>query len=141
MIGTTGRHDNVIANTQRFVVSDFRIGIGQGEDNRMIRHGSHHFLGYEPSLAQAQKHIRSFHSRLQVFKNIVSCVFLLRLDQPLSSGVDVPSAIKNIGLLGRHPQLFIQIQTAHRSSTGATDYHPDVFDVFASQFQRIQQGC
>ena len=126
MIRPTGCHDDVTANSQRLIVRDFRVGIGQRKNDGVCCHALDHRPLHNTPLAQPQKHIGSFHRSLETFKMSFTRKPLLRWVQPFSSRMDVAFAIKDINLIERQSQLLIQINTAHRCSSSTTDNQPNI---------------
>ena len=61
VIGAAGGHDHVAARRSRVVIRDFRIGIGHGEDDGILRHRADHVGRDDPADRQSDEHVGPFH--------------------------------------------------------------------------------
>ena len=57
VVGAAGCHDRVRAHLGHFFRRDFRVRIGHGEDDRLVRHRAHHVLGDRAGGRQTEESI------------------------------------------------------------------------------------
>ena len=66
IVRAAGRHDGVVAHLGDLLGGDLGIGIGHGEDDRLLRHRGDHVLGHRALGGQAEEHVGAFHASASV---------------------------------------------------------------------------
>ena len=61
IVAAAGGDDRMRADRPRFLRRDFRVGVGHGEDDRLVGHGCDHVLGQCALYRQTEEDVRSLH--------------------------------------------------------------------------------
>jgi hypothetical protein len=141
IVGAAGRHDGIAAHFGDFLDRYFRIGIGHGEDDRLVRHRLHHVLGHRAFDRKAEEHVgtgQRFGER--------ACRSLHRIaGLPLvhaigTAFVDDALGVAKNEVLRAEADGAQQLKASDAGRAGAIANDFSVFDFAARQFQRVDQA-
>ena len=141
IVRTSGRNDDIAARRLGFVVSDFRIGVGHGEHDRVRCHGAHHVLGDRAFHGKSRENIcahQRFRQRAQVC--ILREAILVLVHASFAARVHHAFRVAENDVLALYSQPNIVLGTGDAGGPGTVEHHAHVANIFAHNFQSVQQS-
>ena len=141
IVGAPGRHDGVVAHLRHFLGGDFRVGIGQREDDRLIRHRLDHVLGESAFGREPEGHVGALESFGQRAGRGLHRVARLPLVHALGAAlIDHALGVAQDQVVGREADRLEQFQAGDAGSTRAVADELGGLDVAAGEIERVDQA-
>jgi hypothetical protein len=141
IVRTAGADDGVGAHRLGIFRTNFRFGIGHGENQRILRHGLDHLRFQHPRRGQAEENVGSHHHIGQGARVRHLRVARLGGVQTLASGVDHALAVDREDILRIEAEAHQQVEAGDRRGAGAGADQPDFRDVLADHAHAVQHRC
>ena len=138
IVAAAGGQDHVVAGGPGQGRIDFRIGIGQGEDDGPLGHAREHFRGQQVGTGDADEDVGAAHRVGQGAPFRLPGEFVLPGIDALAAVVHHAAAIHQIDAPGAQV-----LEHAHGGDAGGAGADADdvgALDVLAGDFQRIEQA-
>ena len=120
---------------------DFRIGIGHGEDDRLVRHGLHHLLGHRALDRKTEEHVGAFKRVGQAAGVGLDRRTRLPLVHALGTAfVDDTLGVAENKVLVAETDGAEQLKAGDAGGAGAIADQFGFFDLAPGEFQRIDQA-
>ena len=140
VVGAAGTDDGVIADLLRQRRQNFRLRVGQGEDQRRPRHLLHHLLSQHFRARAAEENVGAVDHVIEgafaiVFHRIGGFGFR---HVRLTVFIDNAFRIADHDVVLLHPQRHQQIHTGDRRRARAGDHHPHVGQILLDDAQTVE---
>ena len=120
--------------------ADFRLGIGQRQDDRLRRHGLDHVGGQHAGGRATEEHVCIAHDVGQrTGRRVLRITGLVRLHLGVAAGVDHALRIDHVDVLALDAQADHHVQAGNGRSARARHGHLHVADVLADDLQAVEQ--
>ncbi len=140
VVGSPGGHDGVAAHLGHLLRRNLRIGIGHGEDDRLVRHGLDHLLGHRALDGEAEEHVGADERLGERAGGCLDRVRRLPLVHALGAAlVDHALGVAEDDVLGREADRLEQLERGDAGSAGAVAHELGRFDVASGQVKRVEQ--
>src|SRR6185369_3808350 len=141
IVRAAGGDDGVGTHLTYFLRGDFRIGIGHGEDDRLVRHRLDHLLGHLTLGRQAEEDVGSLHRFGQRAGFGRRRVRRLPLVHGFSAAlIDHALGVAQDDLLAGQAHALEQFDAGDRRGAGAVDHQRDVLQLSSGEMQRVDQA-
>ena len=141
VVRTAGADDGVAAHRFHVFRQDFRIRVGQGQDQRVRRHLLDHVLFQHAAGGQAEEDVGALDAFGQGAVRGLACeALLVRVHQLGAALVDHAGQVGDQDVLDREAEVDDQVQAGQGRGAGAGNHQLDVLDVLADVFQAVQDG-
>ena len=141
VVGAAGGDDGVRAHLGDLLRRDLGIGIGHGEDDRLVRHRLHHLLGHGAGGGQAEEGVGSLQRIGQRARLGLDGEARLPLVHAfLAAAVDHALGVAQQHVLLGHAHGGEQVHAGDAGGAGAVDDQLEVLDVAPRQLQRIDEA-
>ncbi len=141
IVRAAGGDDGVLAHRAHVLRRDLGIGIGHGEDDRLVGHRLDHRLGHRALDRQAEEHVGALHRLFERARLGAHGVGALPLVHALGAALPEHAlGVAQDGVLVRHAHRLDELDAGDRRGTRAVHHHLDVLDVAAGEMQRIDQA-
>ncbi len=139
-VGAAGGHDGIRTRGQRHVVGDFRIRVGEGEDDRVGRHRHHHIRRHRAAARKAEEHVGA-HQRLgqRAGFGLVGVAGLVDVHVLGAAFVDHALGVAHQNVFPAHAQVAVVGGAGDGAGAGAVEHHLDFADLLADDLERVQQ--
>ena len=141
IIGASGRNNYILAHLAGLFRCDFRIGIGHRKNHRVWCHIGNHFPRNSTLGRNAKEYIGVFHrlvQRAQVSLDGMRRFPLVHAFRPAL--IYYALGVANDAIIMARAHGFQQFDTGNTRGTGTVQDNLDVGNVFAGDFQRIDQS-
>ncbi len=142
VVGTSGGDDDVITACLGFFVGDLGIGVGHGENDRILRHGANHLAVDCPFHGQSGEDVGADHGfgqRAQV--RLLGKTLLIFVHPCGAAFVDHAFGVAEDDVLALHPQAHIVLGAGDAGGSGAIEDDAHFVDVLADDFESVQKCC
>ena len=140
VIRPAGCEDRVLAHFAGFFRGDFRIGVGHGEDDGLVGHGSDHILGDRAGDRKPEERIGAFHRFFQRARLRVGGMRGFPLVHALFAAlVDHAAGVAQQDVVVLHAERFQQFDAGDACRPGAVHHQFGVFDLAPGQVQRVDE--
>ncbi len=141
VVRAAGGHDRVVAHGLHVFRQNFRVGVGQRQDQRLGRHGLDHFRLEHAACRQAQEDVRTRDHLGQAARaGRLGELDLVLVHQLGAAFVDDACQVGHPDVLARQSQLDQQAQAGEGSGTGARGHELDLLEVLADHLQAVEDG-
>ena len=142
IVGPSRGHDQVCPGFFRGLVANLRHRISHGENDRLIRHGTHHVLGHNVGAGEAGEDIRSLHGfRQGSRRGLGGEAGLVGVHAFAAPFVNDALGVAKNNVFPLHPQSNVVLGAGNPGRSGAVDHHGDLADVLPHDLQRVYEGC
>ena len=141
VVRAAGGNDGVVANLADIFRQDFRDGVGQRKDNRLVGHARHHVAIDHTGRRQAQEHVGALHDlgqRARVGVLGKACLALIQRFRP--PAVNHALAISQPDVFLWKAQINKQVNAGQRRCARAAHHQLDLRDVLAHHTQGIDSA-
>src|SRR5208282_5644967 len=140
IVGTAGAHDDIGAAGSGVLVSNLRIGIRHGDDNRSGRHRAHHVLRDHATDRESEEHIGAYHRLSQRTQfRVLREALLVWIHARRAALVNYSLGVAQRDVLALHAQPDVVLGSGYRRGSGTVDDQTDFADVLAHHLQSVQQ--
>ena len=141
IVGSARGHYHVVTGGMGELRQNLRIGIGQGQDHRLVRHGFDHFPVQNVGPGHAQEHVRALDG---IGQGAVRGVFFIDLLGGIYAAfpahMDHALAIGDVNIFNGHSEADQKVQRGDGRRPRAGGHHLDQFQIFADKTQAVDQG-
>ena len=142
IVRAPGRHDRVVADGRDLLRRDLRIGIGHGEDDRVLRHRGDHLRRHRALLRQTEEGVGPLHRLRQRASVGDRSMGRFPLVHALGAAlVDHALGVAEDDIVGLEAHRLEQFDAGDRGGPGAVNDEPGRLDVAAGQVERVDQAC
>ena len=141
IVAAAGGDDHIVARRLGFFRGDFRIGIGHGEDDRVLGHRLDH-LGRESALlGQPQDHVGALDRVFQGARLGFGGMRRLPLVHAFgAAAIDHALGVAEDDILGLHAHRLDQLQAGDAGRARAVHHHLQVFQLAAGQMRGVDDA-
>ncbi|MNS55454.1 hypothetical protein D3C72_882900 [compost metagenome] len=141
IVRTARGDDGVAAHGLDFFRQDFRIRVGQRQDQRVRRHLAHHVLLQHAAGGDAEEDVGVRDDLGQgTQRRVLREAFLVRVHQFRAALVDDAGQVGDVDVFEREAQVDDQVQAGQRRGARARHDQLAVLDFLADGFQAVQDG-
>ncbi|VGP32250.1 hypothetical protein SB00610_01831 [Klebsiella quasipneumoniae subsp. similipneumoniae] len=140
IVGAAGADDGIIADLLRQRRQNFRLRIGQGEDQRRARHLLHHLRGQHFRTGAAEENVRAVDHVIEgAFAVVFHCIGRFGFRHVgLTILIDNAFRIADHDVVLLHPQRHQQVHAGNCRRPGAGDHHPHVGQILLNDAQAVE---
>ncbi len=141
VVGPAGRHQHVAPRFECVLVGDLGIGVGHGEDDRLIGHRADHLLSEAAGHREADKDVGADQRLLQGAGRRVGRQSLLEGIHAFRAAlVDDPLGVAEDEIGELHPERDVVVGAGDPGRSGSVEDDPDLVELLAGDLHRVEQG-
>src|SRR5579864_2299916 len=142
IVGAPGGDDHIGTSGLGFFVGNLGIGIRHGEDDRVGRHRANHVLIDRIFYRESGEDVRASHgfgksAQLGVLREAL----FIFVHPVFAAFVDDAFGVAENDVFALHSQTYIVLGARNARSSGTVEDHAYFANVFAHDFERVEQGC